>query len=87
MAIYQEELAIFKRQHVTRSLSFTADIFGGDVNDGSVYDKNDNDANNRSSLKDLQIPNKQVSCHIFFLLYLMTSSFTCRMPLRVVHFF
>ena len=66
MAIYQEELAIFKRQHVTRSLSFTADIFGGDVNDSSVYDKNDNDANNRSSLKDLQIPNKQVSCHIFF---------------------
>ncbi|XP_039802585.1 kinesin-like protein KIN-12F isoform X4 [Panicum virgatum] len=58
--LLKEELAIFKRQHVTRSLSFTADIFGGDVNDGSVYDKNDNDANNRSSLKDLQIPNKQL---------------------------
>ncbi|PVH63148.1 hypothetical protein PAHAL_3G480200 [Panicum hallii] len=58
--LLQEELAALKRQHVTRSLSFTADIFGGDVNDGSVYDKNDNDANNSSSLKDLQNPNKQL---------------------------
>jgi hypothetical protein len=87
MAIYQEELAALKRQHVTRSLSFTADIFGGDVNDGSVYDKNDNDANNSSSLKDLQNPNKQVSCHYICLLDLMTSSFTCCMPLRVEHLF
>ncbi|KAG2630397.1 hypothetical protein PVAP13_3KG486900 [Panicum virgatum] len=58
--LLKEELAVLKRQHVTRSLSFTADIFRGDVNDSSVYDKNDNDANNRSSLKELQIPNKQL---------------------------
>ncbi|RLM99326.1 phragmoplast orienting kinesin 2 [Panicum miliaceum] len=58
--LLKEELAVLKRQHVTRSLSFTADIFGGDVNDGNVYDKNDNDANNSSSLKDLQNPNKQL---------------------------
>ncbi|RLN30925.1 phragmoplast orienting kinesin 2 [Panicum miliaceum] len=60
ICLLKEELAVLKRQHVTRSLSFTADIFGDDVNDGSVYDKNDNDANNRSSSKDLQIPNKQL---------------------------
>jgi kinesin family protein 15 len=59
---YQEELAVLKRQHVTRSLSFSADVFGGDVNDGSVDDKNDNGTNNRSSFKHLQIQNKQVSC-------------------------
>ncbi|CAN6343552.1 unnamed protein product [Urochloa humidicola] len=57
--LLKEELAVLKRQHVTRSLSFSADIFGGDVNDGSVDDKNDNDANSRS-LKDSQIPNKQL---------------------------
>ncbi|KAF8776756.1 hypothetical protein HU200_003494 [Digitaria exilis] len=55
-----EELAVLKRQHVTRSLSFSADIFGGDVNDGSMADNDDNDANKRGSLKDLQIPNMQL---------------------------
>lgn len=58
---HQEELAALKRQHVTRSLSFSADIFGGDANDGSVADNNI-DANNRGSLKNLQISNKQASC-------------------------
>ncbi|CAL4891324.1 unnamed protein product [Urochloa decumbens] len=58
--LLQEELAVLKRHNVTRSLSFSADIFGGDVNDGSADEKNDNDANNRSSLKDSQIPNKQL---------------------------
>ncbi|XP_062204039.1 kinesin-like protein KIN-12F isoform X2 [Phragmites australis] len=54
--LLKEELAVLKRQHVTRSLSFTADIFersGGDVDDG-------NDAQNRSSLQDLRISNKQL---------------------------
>ncbi|KAJ1266076.1 hypothetical protein BS78_08G123300 [Paspalum vaginatum] len=55
--LLKEELAVLKRQHVTRSLSFSTDIFGGDIDDGcdnmSVDDKNDNDAHNRSSLKDL----------------------------------
>ncbi|KAK8458483.1 hypothetical protein SEVIR_3G388200v4 [Setaria viridis] len=58
--LLKEELAVLKRQHVTRSLSFSADIFGGDVNDDSVDDKNDDDTNNRSSFKHLQIPNKQL---------------------------
>ncbi|CAL4898213.1 unnamed protein product [Urochloa decumbens] len=58
--LLQEELAVLKRHNVTRSLSFSADIFGGDVNDGSADEKNDNDANNRSSSKDSQIPNKQL---------------------------
>ncbi|CAL4905535.1 unnamed protein product [Urochloa decumbens] len=58
--LLKEELAVLKRHNVTRSLSFSADIFGGDVNDGSADEKNDNDANNRSSSKDSQIPNKQL---------------------------
>lgn len=76
---HQEELAVLKRQHVTRSLSFSADIFGGDVNDGSMADNDDNDANKRGSLKYLQIPNMQVSClhEIFF--------FLCILWLLVLH--
>nr|CAB3466339.1 unnamed protein product [Digitaria exilis] len=58
--LLKEELAVLKRQHVTRSLSFSADIFGGDVNDGSMADNDDNDANKRGSLKYLQIPNMQL---------------------------
>ncbi|CAN6338767.1 unnamed protein product [Urochloa humidicola] len=58
--LLKEELAALKRQPVTRSLSFSADIFGGDVNDGSVDEKNDNDANSKSPLNDSQIPNKKL---------------------------
>lgn len=65
MSFYQEELAVLKHQHVTRSLSFSADVFGGDVDDGSenmsVDDKNDNKAHNGHFLKDIQFSNKQVS--------------------------
>ncbi|WVZ91025.1 hypothetical protein U9M48_037258, partial [Paspalum notatum var. saurae] len=62
--LLKEELAALKRQHVTRSLSFPTDIFGGNIDDGcdnmSVDDKNDNDAHNRSSLKDVRFLNKQL---------------------------
>ncbi|CAN6352194.1 unnamed protein product [Urochloa humidicola] len=67
--LLKEELAVLKHQHVTRSLSFSADIFRGDVNDGSVDVKNDNVANNRSSLKDSQNPNKQASCLYYTSVY------------------
>uniref|UniRef100_A0A804N4S7 Kinesin motor domain-containing protein n=1 Tax=Zea mays TaxID=4577 RepID=A0A804N4S7_MAIZE len=62
--LLKEELAVLKRQHVTRSLSFSADVFGGDVDDGSenmsVDDKNDNKAHNGHFLKDIRFSNKQV---------------------------
>lgn len=68
MSFYQEELAVLKRQHVTRSLSFSADVFGGDVDDGSeiinVDDKNDNDAHNGRYWKDIRLSNKQVAVFI-----------------------
>ncbi|KAL6847284.1 hypothetical protein ACP4OV_023137 [Aristida adscensionis] len=61
----KEELAVLKHQHVTRSLSFGADIFersGGD--DGSenmsVDENNDNDAKNRSFMQHTKISNKQL---------------------------
>lgn len=71
MSFYQEELAVLKRQHVTRSLSFSADVCEGDIDDGnenmSVDDKNDNDAHNGHFLKDMQFSNKQVTCvHFIF---------------------
>ncbi|KAF0888925.1 hypothetical protein E2562_020147 [Oryza meyeriana var. granulata] len=65
--LLKEELTVLKRQHVTRSLSFTSDIFersGGDVDDGTesmnIDEENDNDAHDRRSLQDLRISNKQV---------------------------
>ncbi|KAL6623499.1 hypothetical protein ACP70R_033378 [Stipagrostis hirtigluma subsp. patula] len=64
--LLKEELAVLKRQHVTRSLSFTADIemSGSDVYDGSenmsADGKNDNAVHNRSSLQDIRISNKQM---------------------------
>lgn len=67
--MFQEELAVLKRQHVTRSLPFSTDICGrsgGDVDDGSdhmsVEEENNSDAQNIKSLEDLKISNKQVIC-------------------------
>ncbi|XP_066359140.1 kinesin-like protein KIN-12F isoform X1 [Miscanthus floridulus] len=62
--LLKEELAVLKCQHVTRSLSFSADVCQGDIDDGSenmsVDDKNDNDAHNGHFLKEMQFSNKQV---------------------------
>ncbi|OQU79460.1 hypothetical protein SORBI_3008G148000 [Sorghum bicolor] len=62
--LLKEELAVLKRQHVTRSLSFSADVCEGDIDDGSenmsVDDRNDNDAHNEHFLKDIRFSNKQV---------------------------
>uniref|UniRef100_A0A0D9Y105 Kinesin motor domain-containing protein n=1 Tax=Leersia perrieri TaxID=77586 RepID=A0A0D9Y105_9ORYZ len=65
--LLKEELAVLKRQHVPRSLSFTSDIFersGVDVDDGTesmnMDEENDNDALDRRSMQDLRISNKQL---------------------------
>uniref|UniRef100_J3NEL5 Kinesin motor domain-containing protein n=1 Tax=Oryza brachyantha TaxID=4533 RepID=J3NEL5_ORYBR len=65
--LLKEELAVLKRQHVTRSLSFTSDIFersGVDADDGAermnMDEENDNDAHDRRSLQDLSTSNKQL---------------------------
>jgi kinesin family member 15 len=68
MSLYQEELAVLKRPHVTRSLSFTMDTFERSGSHANAGDENKNrdgmidiDAHNRSSLQDVQISNNQVS--------------------------
>lgn len=54
MSLYQGELAVLKRQHVTRSLSFTANTF---ERSGSHVDAGSEDMNGdeRSSLQDNQV--------------------------------
>ncbi|GJM95301.1 hypothetical protein PR202_ga12018 [Eleusine coracana subsp. coracana] len=61
------ELAVLKRQHVTRSLSFAADSFEKSENHVNAGDENmngdekiDSDVHNRSSLQDIRISNNQV---------------------------
>lgn len=65
--LLKEELAVLKRQRVTRSLPFSANISersGGDADNGTetmnVDEENDNDAPNRKSLQNLRISNKQL---------------------------
>jgi kinesin family member 15 len=68
MSLYQEELAVLKRQHVTRSLSFSTDTFERSRSHADAGDENMNrdgkidiDAHDRSSLQDIQNSNNQVS--------------------------
>ncbi|KAM0906318.1 hypothetical protein ACQ4PT_016828 [Festuca glaucescens] len=66
--LLKEELAVLKRQRVTRTLPFTTDICGrsgGNVDDGadhmSVDEDIDSDAHNIKSLQDVRVSNNQVS--------------------------
>jgi hypothetical protein len=67
----QEELAVVKRQRVTRTLPFTTDICGrsgGNADDGADHMSVDediySDAHNIQSLQDVRVSNNQV-IHFF----------------------